>query len=228
MRYLILFLMCMFSVQSSYSQIHEIGGFIGGSNFIGDVGATNYISPNQLAIGGIYKWNQSPRYSYRISLIYSELEGNDGKSDDPRRIQRGYNFNNKIIEISGGIEFTFFDFDLHTGTSTSTPYLYTGISVANHDNYYFLNNVLTSESTSSWAYGIPMVLGFKTTFNKQIILGVEVGARYTFSDEIDGSVPDAGFREEYSFGNLNNNDWYVFTGVTLTYTFGQNPCWCPQ
>jgi hypothetical protein len=25
------------------------------------------------------------------------------------------------------------------------------------------------------------------------------------------------------FGNINNNDWYVFSGLTLTYTFGENP-----
>jgi hypothetical protein len=24
------------------------------------------------------------------------------------------------------------------------------------------------------------------------------------------------------FGNINNNDWYVFSGLTLTYTFGEN------
>jgi hypothetical protein len=227
MRYLTVVLICFFSSEVSFSQIHEIGGFIGGSNFIGDVGATNYISPNQLAIGGVYKWNRSPRHSFRASIIYSELEGTDSKSDDPRRKQRNYEFNNKIIEISAGMEFTFFDFDLHTGKKLGTPYLYTGISVAHHDNYYFLNDLYTPENTSSWAYGIPMVLGFKTTFTDDLILGIEVGARYTFSDEIDGSVPDDPFREPYRFGNLNNNDWYVFSGITLTYTFGINPCYCP-
>ena len=228
MRYLTIILICIFSSEISFSQIHEIGGFIGGSNFIGDVGATNYISPNQLAIGGIYKWNRSPRHSFRASLIYSELEGIDSKSDDPRRKQRNYEFNTHILEISAGMEFTFFDFDLHTGKKLGTPYLYSGISVAHHDNYYFLNGVQTPENTSSWAYGIPMVLGFKMTFTDDLILGIEIGARYTFSDEIDGSVPDDPFREQYSFGNLNNNDWYVFSGVTLTYTFGINPCYCPE
>ena len=28
------------------------------------------------------------------------------------------------------------------------------------------------------------------------------------------------------FGNFNNNDWYVFSGFTLTYTFGRKPCYC--
>ncbi|TGV00866.1 type IX secretion system protein PorG [Flavivirga rizhaonensis] len=228
MRHLTVLILSILSIHFSYSQINEIGIFAGGSNFIGDVGATDYISPNQLAIGGIYKWNRSKRHSYRASVIFSELKGIDTKSDDPRRIQRGYEFSSKIIEISLGIEFTFLDFDLHSGDKVATPYLYTGISTAKHDNHYFLNGVQTQENTSSWAFGIPMVVGFKASFIDNIILGIEVGARYTFSDGLDGSLPDVPSRQQqYKFGNINNNDWYMFSGLTLTYTFGENPCYCP-
>ncbi len=227
MRYLFLIFTSVFFMQNTNAQIYEIGVFAGGSNFVGDVGATNYISPNQLAVGGIFKWNRSPRHSYRLSVIFSDLEGVDGKSDDPRRIQRGYKFNTSILEISAGMEFTFWDFDLHTSGVKGTPYLYTGISVANHDNYYFTQNgQYTSEDTSSWAYGIPMVLGYKTNISNHLVLAGEIGARYTFSDELDGSVPDNEFREQFSFGNTNSNDWYVFSGITLTYTFGRRPCYC--
>ena len=228
MRHLIILILSILTVNLSHSQINEIGVFVGGSNFIGDVGATNYISPNQLAIGGIYKWNRSKRHSYRASVIFSELEGIDVNSDDPRRIERGYEFSSKIIEASIGMEFTFMDFDLHSGEKLGTPYLYTGLTVTNHDNHYFLNGEQTPENTSSWAYGIPMALGFKTNFLGNFILGIEVGARYTFSDELDGSVPDAEFRQQYQFGNINNNDWYMFSGITLTYTFGENPCYCVE
>lgn len=209
------------------AQIYEVGVFLGGSNFIGDVGATTYIAPNNLAIGGILKWNRSPRHAFRASLTYTNLEGTDGKSSDNRRVARDYKFENSIVEISAGLEFTFFDFDLHLAGNKTTPYLYTGISVARHDNYFFTTNgVYSSENTSSWAYGIPMVFGIKTTLTNHIILAGEIGARYTFSDELDGSVPDAEFRQNLSFGNINSNDWYVFTGITLTYTFGQRPCYC--
>lgn len=227
MRYLFLIFTSVFFMQNTNAQIYEVGVFAGGSNFIGDVGATNYISPNQLAIGGIFKWNRSPRHSYRLSVIFSDLECVDGKSDDPRRIQRGYKFNTSILEISAGMEFTFWDFDLHTSGIKGTPYLYTGISMANHDNYYFTQNGhYTSEDTSSWAYGIPMVLGYKTNISNHLVLAAEIGARYTFSDELDGSMPDAEYREQFSFGNTNSNDWYVFSGITLTYTFGRRPCYC--
>ncbi|WP_452225153.1 type IX secretion system protein PorG [Lacinutrix chionoecetis] len=230
MRHITLLLILFLSSQLSSAQINEFGVFIGGSNFIGDVGATNYIAPKQLAIGALYKWNRSTRHSYRISLTYTELEGIDNDSDDPSRQVRGYEFNNSIIELSAGMEFTFFDFDLHDGGNVSTPYLYSGITVAKHDNFYFnpTNGNIVDENTSSYAFGIPMVLGYKAAVSPEFIIALEIGARYTFSDELDGSVPDFGGADSpVSFGNVNNNDWYTFTGITITYTFGRNPCFCP-
>ncbi|MBD3864577.1 type IX secretion system protein PorG [Olleya marilimosa] len=227
MKQLTVVVLTFLCIQLSSAQINEFGLYLGGSNFIGDVGATDYIAPSQLAIGAIYKWNRSPRHSYRISLTFTELEGIDNNSDDPSRQIRGFEFNNQIIELSAGLEFTFFDFNLHQGNFVSTPYLYTGFSVAQHDNFYYNNLGETqSEDTQSYAWGIPMVIGFKAAVTPEFVLAFEVGARYTFSDELDGSVPDAVELSSRSFGNLNNNDWYTFTGVTLTYTFGKNPCYC--
>ena len=226
MRYITIIIISILTIQNSHSQINELGVYIGGSNFIGDIGATNYISPNQLAFGAVYRWNRSERHSYRASLIFSDLEADDLDSDDPRRAQRGYNFSNKIIEASVGMELTFFDFDLHSERKMATPYLYSGITVANYDDYYFQGGVQTSENASSWAFGIPMAIGFKTTFIDKFILSMEIGARYTFTDALDGSYPNNASHVTNRFGNINNNDWYVFSGIILTYTFGQNPCYC--
>ncbi|WP_179009021.1 DUF6089 family protein [Winogradskyella forsetii] len=227
MRYFFLLLLSTFIINIAEAQIYEVGVFVGGSNFIGDVGATDYISPNQPAFGAIVKWNRSPRHSFRASLIFSDLKGIDGKSDDPRRKERGYQFDTSILEFSAGMEFTFLDFDLHSSGLKGTPYLYSGISLANHENYYFTpTGVYTSENTNSWAVGIPMAIGYKAKVAHHLVLGAEIGARYTFSDELDGSVPDNEARESLSFGNTNNTDWYMFTGITLTYTFGRRPCYC--
>ncbi|MFL2601129.1 MAG: DUF6089 family protein, partial [Flavobacteriaceae bacterium] len=32
----------------------------------------------------------------------------------------------------------------------------------------------------------------------------------------------------YKFGNINNNDWYIFTGLTISFTFGDLPCYCKE
>lgn len=226
MRHLTILAISILSIQSGYSQINELGMYVGGSNFIGDVGATNYISPNELAIGAVYRWNRSSRHSYRASVIFTDLVGDDLKSDDPRRSQRAYNFSNKIIEASVGMELTFFDFDLHRGVPVATPYIYSGITLTHYDDYYFQNGVQTSDNASSWVFGIPMALGFKTNFIERFIFSIEVGARYTFTDALEGSLPNNPNLVNNRFGNINNNDWYMFSGISLTYTFGQNPCYC--
>lgn len=227
MRYIFLVIFISLFANKATAQMYEVGFFLGTSNFIGDVGDTRYIAPQKPAGGLMLKWNRSKRHSFRASVLFTELEGQDKDSDDPRRQARDYMFKNSIIEISAGMEFTFLDFDLQSQDSQMTPYLFTGISTARHKNYFFDNGIQTSENTYDWAFGIPMVLGVKMTTFPGLNLAAEIGVRYTFSDKLDGSVPgDASRKELYSFGNINSNDWYVFSGITLTYTFGQRPCYC--
>ena len=71
-----------------------------------------------------------------------------------------------------------------------------------------------------------MIVGIKSNIFPKLILGVEIGARYTFADDIDGSNPTNDNLQSLKFGNINSNDWYVFSGFTLTYTFGEKPCYC--
>jgi uncharacterized protein YchJ len=73
-----------------------------------------------------------------------------------------------------------------------------------------------------------MVFGIKSKLTNHLVIGLETGARFTFTDNLDGSNPKNKNLEDLKFGNLNNKDWYIFTGLTLTYTFGKNPCFCPH
>ena len=95
------------------AQINELGLFAGGSNYIGDVGPDAYIKPNEPAIGVLYKWNRSPRHSYRISYVQSKITSRDEDSKVPGRKLRDYDFENQLKEISLGLEFNFFEFNLH-------------------------------------------------------------------------------------------------------------------
>ncbi len=209
----------------SNAQINEIGVFLGGSNYIGDVGKTNYVNPNELAYGLIYKWNKSPRHAWRVSYIQSKITANDLDSKVPGRYLRGYNFENNIKELSAGLEFNFFDFNLHEFGTKITPYIYTGLSYTNYDELYVLNGI-TKKDINHGTFAIPMTVGLKSNITKEWILGFEIGARYTMTDNLDGSLPRNPNLQSLKFGNINSNDWYVFTGFTLTYTFGQKPCYC--
>jgi hypothetical protein len=209
------------------AQIHEVGVFIGGSNYIGDVGSTTYISPNEPAIGILYKWNKSPRHSYRFSYTQSKISANDLDSKEPSRNQRGYRFENNIKEVSLGLEFNFFDFNLHEVKRKISPYVFSGLSYFRYDELYYSPSSKDSQKDSgTGAFAIPIILGVKSNVSPRLVLALEVGARYTFTDNLDGSNP----KDENltKFGNINNNDWYVFSGLTLTYTFGNKPCYCAE
>lgn len=215
----------------SYGQIHEVGLFVGGANAIADVGSGLYVNPNDIALGGIYKWNRSPRHSYRFSAIYAKLSGDDAKSSDPRRKSRGYTFENTVKELTAGMEFTFLDFDLHQQHNyavKTTPYLFTGVTFLHYDALAITPSHSIERYNSHSTFAIPMTVGIKSAITKQFVLAFEISARYAFTDDLDGSNPVRD-KEEYEvlkFGNIDSNDWYVFTGFTLTYTFGKNPCFC--
>lgn len=208
-----------------YSQIHEVGVFLGGSNFIGDVGSTTYVAPNEPAIGLLYKWNRSPRHSWRISYNQSKIVASDLGSKEPSRNQRGYRFENNIKEVSLGLEFNFFEFNLHELGRKMTPYVFSGISYFKFDELYVLSGETKLDKRGS-SLAIPIIIGLKSSLTPRLILAAEVGVRATLTDNIDGSNPTNKNWSPLRFGNLNNNDWYVFSGLTLTYTFGQKPCYC--
>jgi hypothetical protein len=217
--------LCFFAFTISHAQINEVGIFLGGSNYIGDVGSTNYIYPNEPAFGILYKWNKSPRHAYRFSYTQSQISANDNDSKEPGRYNRGYSFVNNIKELSAGIEFNFFDFNLHDEKPKFTPYVYSGLSCFFYDGKYLVGNTIETSGIST-SIAIPMTVGVKSNISRSLILALEVGARYTFTDNIDGSNPSNGSLPK--FGNINNNDWYVFSGVTLTYTFGEKQCYCSE
>jgi hypothetical protein len=210
------------------SQTYEIGGFLGAANYIGDVGKTTFIAPKTSVFGGIFKWNRSPRHSFRGTILFGKIEGDDNQSKDPRRKERGYKFENSLNEVTVGLEYTFWEFSMYSGQAAQTPYLFTGISYLGYNSLIKNNNDLIIKDGNASTLAIPMVVGYKTTLGQNFVLAAEIGARYAFTDNLDGSNPKKASenQDDVSFGNINNNDWYVFTGITLTFTFGRKPCYC--
>ena len=218
------FLVCLLAAVSGTAQMYEVGVFAGGANVIGDVGRTNYVLPSGLAFGGIFKWNKSKRYAWRASVYRGEFTADDSKSSKPSREQRGYRVENSVMEYSLGLEFNFVEYNLHKLGPAFTPYLYTGVAYFRYDFNYIDAQQVQDINQKDGSFAIPMTVGAKLRLNQFLILGAEIGARYTFTDNLDASNPEGSNFEEFRFGNILSEDWYVFSGFTLTYTFGRKPC----
>jgi len=216
MKKIVIFLLFLMLSTASFSQINELGIFAGGSNYIGDIGRTNYIYPNSYALGLVYKWNMHPHFSLRGTYTYSNLKADDESSDNSYRKYRGLNFSNDIHELAAGIEYHFFKYNLDKTGHTNTPYLFVDLAAVNYG---------TLDSGRSTRFTMPFGGGFKTILAPGVGIGFEVGFRYTFSDDIDG-YPYAEYDDQGNIQiNPNNDDWYVFTGITLVFAFGREGCY---
>ena len=207
---------------TSKAQIHEVGFFVGGSNYIGDVGPEYYINPNNFMGGLIYKWNMNPRISFRGTFTYAQISSDDIDATNRARYIRGIGFNNSLKELAIGIEFSYFDYNLDSYRDTYTPYLLLEVAAFNY-------NVATSESapgqyeySSKTSFAIPFGIGYKTKLFGDFAMALELRARYTFEDDIDYNNNEI---NSLTFGNQNSNDWYILSGISLVYTFGRPPCY---
>jgi hypothetical protein len=204
------------------AQINEIGIFAGGSNYIGDIGSEYYINPNNFMAGIIYKWNINPQMALRGTFTYAELSADDANATNSARQQRGLRFTNSIKELAVGLEYNYFSYNISNHRQKQTPYLLVELAVFNY-------KVVTEEvAPQQYNYGsktsvaIPFGVGYKFRIAPSVAMAFELRATYTFTDEIDYNNWEI---DSLTFGNPNNNDWYVFTGITLTYAFGRPPCY---
>src|SRR5688572_18664072 len=155
MRRHVICLFFLLAITGMKAQINELGIFGGGGNYIGDIGPTDYIKPNEFAFGLMYRWNRSPRHSWRFSIVHSKITSRDEESDVPGRVLRDFDFENSVTELSGGLEFSFFDFNLHELDTKFTPYVYTGLSYFIFDELLYDTEVTAKKDHTAGAFAIP-------------------------------------------------------------------------
>ncbi|GGK55495.1 MULTISPECIES: type IX secretion system protein PorG [Flavobacteriaceae] len=207
---------------SSFAQIHEIGILAGGSNYIGDIGSEYYINPNSFMGGVIYKWNVNPRISYRGTFTFTQLIADDANATNQARLNRGINFKNSLKELALGLEFNYFEYNLDDFSKTKTPYLLVEIAAFNYKTIVSGTDESNYEYETNTSFAIPFGVGYKTKLFGDFAIALELKARYTFVDNLDFNNDKI---DSLKFGNPNSNDWYIFSGFNLVYTFGRPPCY---
>lgn len=222
MKKLVLIILHTFFTIVCFSQTHEVGFFIGGSNFIGDIGRTNYIYPNTLSGGVVYKYNLNPRIALRGNYTYFGLTGNDKNSGNSYRELRGYNFSNTLHEFGAGIEFNFFEYNLNEHRTSFTPYILAQFGVFNYKApiaYDAIRRKITLKR--KYSFTAPVGVGIKGKLSGNLAFALESGVRFTLKDDLDFTTDTI---NNLNFGGTGN-DTYVFTGLSIVYTFGRPPCY---
>ncbi|MGB0837994.1 MAG: DUF6089 family protein [Flavobacteriaceae bacterium] len=190
------------------AQRFEIGPSIGVTTVLND--QINSLEKSSSLGGGlIFKYNTSKRWSYRFS--YSYLPTNLYQQSTFTDIDTGItDLNNDsridIQEFTAGVEFNFFEYQVPHKNKNSTPYLIAQLAAVNYNKKLVL--------------GIPVGIGYKTKVFSNIAFAVESRAQYLFDDELDNWI------DKKEPQNLNSrNDWYIYTGFSLQYTFGRDKCY---
>lgn len=248
MRFLSQFFLLLFILifQDLNGQNNEIGVFFGGTNYIGDVGPTTYINPlnkqnytkdkpgrTDYVVGILYKKNLSNRLAGRFGFNIAKIHSSDYWSGSSNyRKQRGKWFSNKIEELNLSLEFNFNDYDTTSDEFQHTFYIRSGISYFRFDDLFYPEGINKAQSFAKHnTFSIPISVGYKIKPLKSFALGFEITANQSFTENLDGSFPkrfkDYELYSQKSFGGNLSQDWYVFTGFTLTYIFGNYECYCP-
>ena len=233
----ILLSIILFSAELN-AQDNEIGFFFGGTNYIGDVGPTTYINPfpvgnisedvedvSNSVVGIFYRKNMSNRFAIKAGFNFGTIQSNDSwKGSADYRAERGKYFRNSIQEFHLGIDFNFLEFETSSNNFEFTPYIHTGLSLIRFDALHYPIGINEAQ-----AYGkdndlaLPITVGIKMKPLNSFVVGLEISAKHSFTENLDGSYPefdDSSLYSQRAFGSNLSQDWYVYSGITLTLLLG--------
>jgi hypothetical protein len=221
----------VFFVSSAKAQnTSELGVGIGALNYKGDLSPAYQFENNRPALTIFYRKDVSVPITLRGAFSGGMLQANDlnvqGANGDiaPLHNYRRASTKGGLAEASAIIEYNFFDFHNRKNKIHFTPYVFIGVAgfYANTKTIYdspvteFLNT-----KGAMLGVAIPVGVGIKYALSPRWNLGLEAGARKTFTDELDHLSDQNAF-----LANRNTKDWYFYNGVSVSYTFYK--IYCPD
>lgn len=157
----------------------------------------------------------SLKYSFSLGRIFAD----DRETENNFANQRNRFFNARISELAATAEYNFLDYRSDKARKPWTPYLFGGIAVFKFDP---VENLRPEYKLTQLA--IPFGVGFKYVLVGQWNLGLEFGARKIFTDYLDDLGGDLNTASKFQNGNPNDKDMYVFTTLSVSYTFYKIRC----
>lgn len=268
----LLFLLLTLTPISMFAQHLEAGLMVGASNYIGDLARNSrkvYVQETRPALGIFARYNLNVYVAIRGSANYASIGGEDANADDEAIVLRNLSFRTNLLEFGISGEFNLSGYQPYALTKVFSPYLFVGVSAvmfnpkAKYNGDWVALQPLGTEGQGMSAYpektpynrtvlAIPFGIGFKYALTDQLNLGIEFGARRTFTDYLDDVSGTYVEYSELAAGNgelaaaLGNrtgelignepvsvptgtlrgddarNDWYFILGITASYNFLDN------
>lgn len=221
MKKTVLLLFVLYSQINCYTQsAHDVGLFLGGASYIGDLNSELPLYFPRPAVGLLYRIRYNPRYNLRFGALISELQASDGHFIGASNFQkrRGYDFrDNTFVEGLGQLEFNFFPITDDRHADNFSPYVAIGLAL-----------FLGSQESHNLQLTIPGTIGVKYKLTKKFEILADFSLRKTFTDHLDGLSPvfDSGFQQYKQSSMLSSKDWYSVYGITIFYTFKDNKNKC--
>ncbi len=209
---------------SAQAQLHEIGFSGGSATLISDIGQDDYLIPEGYFISGLYRRNTNEWISFTFRFSYGTMSDDDALSESAGRRLRAWRSDITVIGGDIMLEYNFLPLNPYKYPHGVwvTPYL--GIGAGYHTSFISAYSPSTAGiSDIQNTFYLPMAFGIKFSFRNRMKIIWELGPRYSFSDNMEGSL-----RLDNSSGPLSDrrgNDWYIYNGLSVTFGWGKLPCY---
>ena len=216
------------TAQAQTQTTSEIGVGLGGMVYKGDIAPQYQFRNNRPAATVFYRRDLTAPITLRGALTGGLLRASDANvrgvnsSVAALSAARQANVKGSLFEVSGALEYNFFDFHNRKEKVHFTPYVMVGLAA-------FYANTTTqafgagaegfNKSGSMLGLAVPAGFGLKLALSRHWNLGVEAGARKAFTDELDHAS-----LQTPVLVNRHDQDWYFYNGVSISYTFYKIHC----
>lgn len=182
------------------AQRNEVGLFMGGSYYIGDLNPSKQFAMTRIGAGVIYRFNFNDHLSLRANGFWGNVAGDDAIVNYNEN--RNLHFRSSILELSLQGEVNFLPFEPGDLETPSTPYIFGGAGIFHFSPQAELNGTwynlkpLGTEGQGSDLYpdrkpyslisnNFLFGIGYKFNITRQVTGALEWGMRRTGTDYLD-------------------------------------------
>lgn len=218
MKYTTLLLILLLPVLLLGQTSSDVGLFIGATQYWGDLNPRKIIYSPDIGGGIVYRYNINKRYSLRFNGVYSHLNV-DAVDEIAEATSYDQQMHTNLLNFALQGEFNFLPVRPDSRYDKGALFLAAGAG-------YTLN---WGDGDFGKHFCVPFGVGYKHYLTERIGITGELSFRKTFTDALDNVSYDSETTIQQTPQNtlLNNNDWYTFAGISITYRFYNSRTSCP-